>query len=71
MRIQRKVRITRQRKRIDRERIQVLRRLQLGWHGFRRPDLGETVRDEEDEDDEEAVGGAFDFKVAEEGVGTK
>lgn len=34
-------------------------------------DLGETVGDEEDEVDEDAVGGALDFKVAEERVGAE
>lgn len=38
---------------------------------FGRGDLGETVGDEEDEVDEDAVGGALDFKVAEERIGAE
>lgn len=71
MRIQLKHRIPRQRKTLHRKCIQQFRTLQLGRRRSCRCDLGETVRDEEDEDDEETVCGAFDFEVAEEGVGAK
>lgn len=71
MRIQHKVRVPRDRERVDRERVEQLLRLNLAGHRARRADLGEAVRDVEDEDDEQPVRGAFDLKVAEQRVGAK
>jgi len=51
--------------------VERLVRLELRRRCALRPELRETVGDEEDEDDEEAVGGALDLEVTEEGVGTE
>lgn len=71
MRVQRKVGISRDGKAVHGERVQGLVRLKLGRCRPLRSEFGETVGDEEDEDDENAIGGAFDLEVAEEGVGTE
>ena len=56
---------------VDGEGVERLGRLELTRDGLRCADLGEAVGDEEDEDDEEAIGGAFNLEVAEEGVGAE
>jgi len=71
MGIQSKVGISRYRKTIDRERIEHLGSLDLGWSRPGAANLCETIGDEEDEDDEGTVCGAFDFKVAEKRVGSE
>jgi len=71
VRVQREVRVARDRKVVYRERIERLGRLDLAGRGTRGADLGKAVRDEENEDDEETVGGALDLEVAEEGVGAE
>lgn len=71
MRVQRKVGVSRNRKAVHSERVQRLIRLKLGRRRPLRSEFGETVGDEEDEDDENAIGGAFDLEVAEERVGTE
>ena len=71
MRIQREPRVSRDRKLVDRERVEQLLRLDLARHRARGAELREAVGDEEDEHDELAVRGALDLEVAEEGVGTE
>ena len=71
MRIQREPRVSRDRKLVDRERVEQLLRLDLARHRARGAELREAVGDEEDEHDELAVRGALDLKVAEEGVGAE
>jgi len=71
MRIERKGGIAGDGEIVHREGVQGLVRFKLAGHGAHRANLGETIGDEEDEDDEGAIGGAFDLKVAEEGVGTE
>jgi hypothetical protein len=71
MRVQLEHGIARQCKALDSKGIQQFGTLQMRGRRPRRGDLGQAVRDEEDEDDEEAVCGALDFKVAEEGVGAE
>ena len=56
---------------VNGERVERLGRLELTRDSLRCADLGEAVGDEEDEDDEEAIGGPFNLEVAEEGVGTE
>ena len=56
---------------VNGERVERLGCLELSRDGLRCADLGEAVGDEEDEDDEEAIGGAFNLEVAEEGVGAE
>lgn len=69
--IQRECRITRHREVIHSKSLQNLACLNLRRYSPCRPNFRETVRNEEDEDDQEAVGGSFDLEVAEEGVGTE
>ena len=71
MRIERKVGVAGDGEVVDSEGVQRLCRLKLAGHRLCRTELGEAVGDEEDEDNEEAIGGALDLEVAEEGVGTK
>jgi hypothetical protein len=71
VRIERKVGVAGDGKAIDGERVERFARLELGLRRARRSELGEAVRDEEDEHDERSVGGALDLKIAEERVGAE
>ena len=74
MRIQSKIRVTRNRETINTQSIETLRSFDLGWSRFscwRRPELRQTIGDEEDEDDENTVCRTFDFEISEKGVGTE
>ena len=71
MRVERKVGVAGDGEAVHSERVEHLGRLDLAGQRARGADLGKAVRDEEDEDNEQAIGGAFDLEVAEEGVGTK
>ena len=71
MRIERKVGVAGDGEVVDSEGVQCLCRLELAGHRLCGTELGEAVGDEEDEDNEEAIGGALDLEVAEEGVGTE
>ena len=68
MRIQCEVGVTRDREVVDSEGVEGLTRLELRRRGALRAKLREAVGDKEDEDDEQAVGGALDLEVAEERV---
>jgi hypothetical protein len=68
MGIQGKVCVPRQRKGVDRERVERLCGFELVWGHAGRGNLGEAVGDEEDEDDEQSVRWSLDFKVAEERI---
>lgn len=63
--------VSRNSKIVDGQRVEQLRCLNLGRGGFRGADLRQAVRDIEDENDEEAIGGSLDLEVAEEGVRTE
>lgn len=71
MRIQRKVGVARDRKAVHRESIERFRRLYLRRHCSCASNLGETVGDIKNEDDESAVRWAFDLKVTEERIGAE
>ena len=71
MRVERKVGVAGDGEAVHGERVEHLGRLDLAGQRARGADLGKAVRDEEDEDNEEAIGGAFDLEVAEQGVGTE
>ena len=71
MRIQLKPSITWNRKVIHAQRIQQLIRLNHPRRDLGTSEFGETVGDEEDEDNEETIGRALDLEVAEEGVGAE
>ena len=71
MRIQCEVGVTGDREVIDSEGVEGLARLELRRRGALCAELCEAVGDKEDKDDEQAVGGALDLEVAEEGVGTE
>ena len=68
MGVQGKVRVARERKRVHRERVQQLLCFNLAGRCARGRQLRQTVGNKEDEDDEQAVGGALDLEVAEERV---
>ena len=68
MRVQGKVRVTGNGEVVHSESVEQLARIQLVWDCARRADLGKAVGHKEDEDDEQAVGGTLDLKVAEERV---
>ena len=69
--VQGEVSVSRDREVVHSQSIQRLISFQLVGNRPRRADLGEAVRDEENEDNEEAVSGTLDLEVAEEGVGTE
>lgn len=71
MRVQRKAHFAREREVVHCKRIQQLPCFDLRRDSLRRSDFRETVGDEEDEDNEQAVGGALDLEVSEERVGTE
>ena len=71
MRVERKVGVAGNGEVVDRQSVQQLGRLKLAGYSLGGADLGKAVGDEEDEDNEEAIGGALDLEVAEEGVGTE
>lgn len=66
MRVEGKVGVPRDREVVDREGVEHLRRFDLVWDSLCGADLGETIGDIEDEDNEETVGGALDLEVTEE-----
>ena len=66
MRVERKVGLAGNGEVVDGERVEQLAGLELVGRRALRLDLGEAVGDEEDEDDEQAVGGALDLEVTEE-----
>ena len=68
MRVQGEIRVPRQREIIHSQCVQRLRSFNLRRRCPCRTDFGKTVRNEEDEDDEQSVGGALDFEVAEERI---
>jgi hypothetical protein len=71
--VKREPSVTRERKAVDRQCLELLLRLAIVWRRATRArlQLCETVRDEEDQVDEKAVGGALDLKVAEQAVGAE
>ena len=71
MRVERKVGVAGDGEAVHGERVEHLGRLDLAGQRARGADLGKAVRDEEDEDYEEAIGGPLDLEVAEEGVGAE
>ena len=71
MRVEREVGVTGDGEVVDGEGIEGLGRLELVRDGLRGADLGETIGNEEDEYDEEAIGWALNLEVAEERVGTE
>ena len=71
MRIERKVGVAGDGEAVHGECVEHLGRLDLAGQRARGADLGKAVRDEEDEDYEQAIGGALDLEVAEEGVGAE
>lgn len=71
MRIQGEVRIPGNRKVVYGECVKHLASFDLRRRSARCAELGKTVGDVEDEDDESPVCGSFDFKVAEERVGAE
>ena len=71
MRIEREVGVSGDREVVNGEGVECLGSLNNAWDRSRGADLGKTVGDEEDEDNEETIGRALDLEVAEEGVGTE
>lgn len=65
MRVKQEVRISGDREVVHSERIKSLVRFKLAWGRAHRANFGETVRNEEDEEDQQSVGGALDLEVAE------
>ena len=66
VRIERKVGVTGDGEVVDSEGVQCLCRLELAGHRLCGTELGEAVRHEEDEDNEQAVCRPLDLEVAEE-----
>lgn len=64
MRVQREISIAWNRESVDRKSIQQFRGFDLSWDGACAAKLGETIRYEEYENDECAIGRAFDLKIA-------
>lgn len=56
---------------IHRQGIESFVRLKLAGNRAQRSELGQTIRNEEDENDQQSVGGTFDLKVAKERVGAE
>ena len=71
MRVERKVGVAGDGEAVHGERVEHLGRIDLAGQRARGDDLSQAVRDEEDEDNEQAIGGPFDLEVAEEGVGAE
>jgi len=71
VRIERERRIAGHGEVVHRKGVQHLSSLDLGGRCTLGTELGETVGDVEDKDDERAVRGALDLKIAEERVGTE
>jgi hypothetical protein len=71
MRIEGEVGVTRDGEAVYRQSVEQLGRLYLRRRDARCANLGEAVRDEEDEHDEGPVRRALDLKVAEERVGAE
>ena len=71
MRVEREVGVAGDGEVVHRERVEHLGRFNLTRDCLRGADLGKTVGDKENEDDEETVCGALDLEVAEEGVSTE
>jgi len=71
MRVQRKISIAWNRESVDRKSIQQLRGFDLSWDGACTTKLGETIRYEEYENNESAIGRAFDLEIAKQRVGTE
>lgn len=63
VRVEREVRVTRDRKVVDGECVEHLGCLDLGWHCPSTADLRKAVRDEEDKDNQSTVGRAFDLEI--------
>jgi len=63
--------VTGDREGIDRQSVQKLRGLNLRWRRPRSAEFRQTIRDEEDEDNQGAVSRALDLEVSEEGVGAE
>ncbi len=71
MRIQKEVGVPRNRKVVNGESVKGFRRLDLSRRDTCAAKLGETIRNEEDEDDQEAITRSLDLKVPEERVGAE
>jgi hypothetical protein len=71
MRVQGEVSITWDRESVDRKSVQQFRGFDLGRDGACAAKFGETIGYEEYEDDESAIGRAFDLEIAKQRVGTK
>ena len=69
--IEKEVGITGDRKVVDGKSVEGFRRLDLSRRGTCTAKLRKTVRNEENEDDQEAIAGSFDLKVPEERVGAE
>ena len=71
MRIEKEVGVTRNRKVVNSECIEGFRRLNLSRRAACTAKLRKAIRNEEDEDDQEAITRSFDLKVPEERVGAE
>ena len=71
MRIQKEVGIAGNGEVIDRKRVERFVGLYLSGRGARTAKLRETIRNEEDEDDQEAIARSLDLKVSEKRVGAE
>jgi len=71
VRVEKEVGVTRNGKVVDSECVKRFRRLDLSRRGARTAKLRKTVRNEENEDDQEAITRSFDLKVPKEGVGAE
>lgn len=71
--IERETGLTRQAKVIDAQCRQLLDRFRVrrAWTTRRRCQFRQTVRDEQDQVDEQSIGGSFDLKVSEQAVGSE
>jgi hypothetical protein len=69
--IEKEVGVTGNREVVDGESVEVFRRLDLSRRGTCTAKLRKTIRNEENEDDQEAITGSFDLKVPEERVGAE
>lgn len=71
MRIEKEIGVTGDRKVVDGESVEGFGRLNLRRRGTSTAKLRKTIRNEENEDDQEAITGSLDLKVPEERVGAK
>jgi len=71
VRIEKEVGITGNWKVVDGESVEGFGRFDLSRCGTCTAELRKTIRNEEDEDDQEAIAGSFDLKVPEERVGAE